>query len=723
MVTSFRKLSDCVRGSSACGELMRKPPQYLLLCWVALCRQNDMSLSREDRHTCPMQWCDMTFGDDECVELVNHVSECPKLCDGKYICPYCHGPEAFLNGRNPQRSGRDARREFFRHAFKAICRLGSKGIRKAIHPSRPGGWRGTRSSKKRRYRDEDAESLSKLPPELDSPRMVLTSTTKPDGYTGHTSYITPPRPCKRASRYSVVELSGTRSRLFGMDICPEIPAAELASDTPPNPSRTDIMTNQTSASASPVSSIGLEQWFDPKGFDSPISPTGIVDEDEDEDEEQAEHAALAESRDRRPFAIQSTLLPYRGKTLISTGEVQSTMAMRNVSRINPNIPHIDTSCSAAKSTGRTSLVGSQAIEFGACLDDIFHNSFDDTFQNSLDDIFEDSLNNIPVPFQLEAETRSPTKLLEKLRGLFNNQFRLSCAKISRSPMTPEAKSLFRECPSPALMFHIGYRGLRKLVGGQSPETFWEVLGLAHLAYASGLACEVDDLDKRLPEIHADLERWSGVITDNRERSDYLQLVGEMLAPQMQRMEAPSEEHAETISKQANTLGSSYNFSSRRVSTQSLGWFSQSAMQLHNGLQNSSQDGDKKRLHDVLRKGVTVQLCLQYLAGMLIPRTKPACANVDPAFEYLWKGIANSEQYLEFDAHNSHMLCKRIIDQLLETRGVEAFRPCIDNAAQLLSTVPRMTLRDIELYLIQEAKVCTQEGLRDFALSTPSETTC
>ena len=46
----------------------------------------------------------------------------------------------------------------------------------------------------------------------------------------------------------------------------------------------------------------------------------------------------------------------------------------------------------------------------------------------------------------------------------------------------------------------------------------------------------------------------------------------------------------------------------------------------------------------------------------------------------------------------------MIDQLMVVRGVESFRFVLDNAAMILSSTPHTTLREIELYLIQEGKV-------------------
>ena len=50
-----------------------------------------------------------------------------------------------------------------------------------------------------------------------------------------------------------------------------------------------------------------------------------------------------------------------------------------------------------------------------------------------------------------------------------------------------------------------------------------------------------------------------------------------------------------------------------------------------------------------------------------------------------------------------ILRQDIIDQLMAIRGVDSFRPIIDNAAVLLSTASP-SLRTLELYLVHEGRV-------------------
>ena len=56
------------------------------------------------------------------------------------------------------------------------------------------------------------------------------------------------------------------------------------------------------------------------------------------------------------------------------------------------------------------------------------------------------------------------------------------------------------------------------------------------------------------------------------------------------------------------------------------------------------------------------------------------------------------------ARTTYILRKHVIDQLLVVRGIEGFRPVIEDAALMLSASPQTSLRDLELYLLNEAKV-------------------
>ena len=55
------------------------------------------------------------------------------------------------------------------------------------------------------------------------------------------------------------------------------------------------------------------------------------------------------------------------------------------------------------------------------------------------------------------------------------------------------------------------------------------------------------------------------------------------------------------------------------------------------------------------------------------------------------------------ARSTYILRKHVLDQLLVERGIEGFRAVVEDAVLMLSASPQTSLRDLELYLLQEAK--------------------
>ena len=89
---------------------------------------------------------------------------------------------------------------------------------------------------------------------------------------------------------------------------------------------------------------------------------------------------------------------------------------------------------------------------------------------------------------------------------------------------------------------------------------------------------------------------------------------------------------------------------------------------------------------------------------------------DQGFEYLSTDSRSSKLYqsivdfdeapprTEEDARNAYVLRRDVIDTLIAMHGMESFRPVVENGAMLLRTVPTISLRELELYLIHEGRV-------------------
>ena len=54
--------------------------------------------------------------------------------------------------------------------------------------------------------------------------------------------------------------------------------------------------------------------------------------------------------------------------------------------------------------------------------------------------------------------------------------------------------------------------------------------------------------------------------------------------------------------------------------------------------------------------------------------------------------------------STHLLRREIINVLHAMHGLEAFKPVIENGDTLLETLPAVSLRQLELYLIHEGRV-------------------
>jgi hypothetical protein len=132
--------------------LLEQYHKLAFLSWVARERRPAQNIPNLERLSCPLLWCRKSFDDHD--KLVNHVSTCSYLEQGEYWCPYHQQAEQF--------STKHPRKQFFKGAVNALRKLGSKSIRKAIHPSKSRSSRDARWSKQQHgsgydYEDDVAE--------------------------------------------------------------------------------------------------------------------------------------------------------------------------------------------------------------------------------------------------------------------------------------------------------------------------------------------------------------------------------------------------------------------------------------------------------------------------------------------------------------------------------------------------------------------------------------
>lgn len=556
------------------------------------------------------------------------------------------------NTRAPQLT-RHPRKHFLKHAFHAICKLGSKGLKKAAHPSGHGPM--SRAKKRRHAEVEqfifDVSTDNTLGrPELDS--MIRQPLTQNHGSSSPARLV----------RQSIVELSASQSygkstlshtihephsieQQIGMlpgsiptqttfpnsgqslndhivtqqlsrvelpernsfvsfsindyltDVAqPSI--AELSSTRLSYPPATGQDPSDLSTHSSPVSPVDSEQFFNAKNFDSPISPSDTNSFMPWSFNVSRQYQTISNIADDTFVSISAAAVPSRKPS----PKPWTSIGTRTAKREFPTI-RIDTSCTNARSVHQTSPT---------------KNEDQKAFGSSVR-VQSNSLQNVPSPLKIDSETRSPVKLVEELRGLYNNFFKLSCAKLCQSaPLGSAATSMFKEYPSAAYVFESGYHALNKFLRGVLPTAFWEVFGLAHLAYASALANQEPGFVDRFPEIFTDLMDWSYAITHLEERARYVQLIQQLFRPESHCLEpviADNQVLSTINCLEAPQITPTMTFDIPPPPTSPWPTYT-SAYSGENLMALQYEFRDEEQLLVSLRKGTVVKLCLDYLSGKI-----------------------------------------------------------------------------------------------------------
>ena len=585
---SFGKLRDCTH-ESVYVELEQKPPLYMLLCWVALVRNNDSSLAPQDRQRCPSPWCDVVFPETDLMELINHVSECSKMSHGAYVCPYHHRTEPFMTIPDSQSEHR-SRRHFFKHAFDAICKLGSKGIKRAIHPSKQGARVEFKAGGRKRLRSSPDLKDTISDPKAFDPQLLFPD----DGLIVADEDVTPiaqPQAAKRMSLHNTSELPSTRSMYHEMEAFLPPPAAELASQRMSRLTTSDATPGSGSNSDfsnSPVSPISSNHWTDARDFASPVSPVGNpfhaapwpgagIPQAPPQVPQQSEFVAPHQLNANGGVPVQAA----------DAGPWMPAGQGHSPPRSFPKI-RIDTTLAATPPPSGP---------FEA-------NPPQQPNQSN------QNLSVIPSPFQIASDNQSPTKSVEELRGLFCRVFELSCTKISQPPVSPAGETLLRVRPTPAFLFERGCRALSKVLHGMLPSSFWEIFGLAHLAYASALANQEPDLVALLPEMYEDLARWSEAVKIRADRAGFLNLIRQLFTPENHSLErlamGSRTRESSTRTRRAHTSASA------SLSDLSRLWSTGRPTGQDGTFQQQGFAKTDQTLLIGLKQGIAVQLCLRYL---------------------------------------------------------------------------------------------------------------
>ena len=119
--------------------LSQQSQKLRFLLWVAYYRPEAKEILRQEQLSCPLLWCRKSF--DEHAKLVDHVSNCSFLKEGRYWCPYCQKAEYFA-GREAKltndstTSHKHHGKHMLKDAVDALRKFGSKSLRLATHPGR-----------------------------------------------------------------------------------------------------------------------------------------------------------------------------------------------------------------------------------------------------------------------------------------------------------------------------------------------------------------------------------------------------------------------------------------------------------------------------------------------------------------------------------------------------------------------------------------------------------
>ena len=516
------------------------------------------------------------------MELLNHVSGCPHISEGQYICPYHHRPESFMYPQKRSHLSKPTRRHFLKYAFTTIYRLGTKSLQKAIHPAKLNViHHERRRSKKRRFEDE--QPIVAGPREDDKrdpmgPEFELDSTV--------VGAVSPPSP----SEVTVpTELPSRTTRVFEMEgilpIVVEPPRAELASKRFSTASSESAVATTVSASStsSPVSPVTSEQFFSSKDFDSPISPADVADIFQWPSNERRRMEGLA--LDPSTGVAHHTAL---GTTLsVGSEQPQSlwpSIDTRATARFYPNI-RIDTTCANSRPVEEVSP--------------------------SLGNF----LGKTPSPLAIESQTGSPVKLVEELRGLFNTNYKISYAKLIQPPPSPAITSVFEEYHSAASMFAMAWQAVAKVIRGTLPDTLAEIFALTHLGYACAMATQEVDLFHQLQHIFQDLTNWSNAIPFGQDRVKYLSLIQKLFSPPaldaaITGLGDPQDTETALLTPTQFNRASPGRSSSFPASPSDSG---SRHSKIHLSASNPNVK-DFKKLYVSLKNGPIVRLCVQYLSS-------------------------------------------------------------------------------------------------------------
>ena len=493
-----------IRDVAEFTKLLTQSHRLQFLYWVAIHRSRDQTIPNKERLSCPLSWCRMSFNEHE--KLVDHVSACPHLDHGEYWCPYHQQAERFAQpvfGRLAGYAPQSSRRPSWKGAVKVIRRLGSKGLQKAIHPSRSrkSQFHGCQEQKSAPY-ERDQEDIQELMSDAQTPEL--------DGQEAVASALIGTKIYEAASAYLPFEMD---------DTCNHI--AELESETLSCPSMDWESTGNTTpdSALSPISPVSPGDQWNRQSFGSSVSPISPVDRAYTvpwTSDETCLTQDVTTTLERQTPSV-SSWLPESGKKQhmvhlknmqIDTSYTDATVFMWSNEVMRDEQPHslIYPTVSVQFATH------SDTLDIGATANNSRHRSLSSTFTE-------------------DTAVSNPSSHVVYLQDIFHLIFSDTMQKLSRPPVSQQAITLINLHPSAEFLFESGFEALRKLLHNDNKLSFWEIFGLSHLAYASVILSNPTDVDRELCQIFLEILQLSSQIISSEDKAAFAQLAYELWSPE------------------------------------------------------------------------------------------------------------------------------------------------------------------------------------------------
>ncbi|MCJ1281557.1 hypothetical protein MMC26_000877 [Xylographa opegraphella] len=659
--------------------LLTQSHRLQFLYWVAIHRSRDQTIPTMERLSCPLFWCRMSFNEYE--TLVDHVSTCSHLDQGEYWCPYHQQAEQFAQpvlNRLHVYASQNSRRPSWKAAVKAIRRLGSKGLQRAIHPSRSRksqshGWHDHKSDTNARNRG----NIYELMPEVQLLEL--------DGQESGKSALNAKNIHEVAGTYLQFEMEDT-----------SISVSELDSETLSCPSMDWESTGNTTpdSSLSPISPISpgdewLRQTFEP--WDSPISS--------------------AERNYTVPWASDKTLL-IEDATATMVHQSPSVSCCLQVSEKKehftyPNSIHIDTS-----DTETTVFMWSNETKRDEQHHSLIHQTVDAQVATHDDEQYvgvgaNGALYHSGISTSAKDTTvPKPSRHVEDLQDIFHIVFGETLQKLLQPPVSQYAMTLINLRPSPAMLLETGFETLRKILNNDNNLSFWEVFGLSHLAYASAILSNPADLKQEFRQIFIDIIQLSSQIVGAEDKAAFIQLAHELWFPETYPAGSIASSDEVVLHLNAEVAGpSSETTSFATMMPLTLAQTSIDTSTCRDRASAHSSKGDLLEFSEPkgsMTSCRAIRHCLQNLEFFEHAKSELRNLLSTPA-----EGLKNPELKTFRDFRQNRVMRRYITEPLIQEISLEGFMPITIKIDKMLQDIKHVGLRELELELLNDGKHCAK----------------